>query len=118
MNRRVPHARRYRVSLSIPMPTAAPGYVTKVAYDNFRAQPLRSSPARTLPVIQTYVVRAITLRPLHGSCEEKASFRARAYGKGVAVATSIYMYPERAPDARSPKLFAPAPVLLDGHRYQ
>jgi hypothetical protein len=50
-------------------------------------QPLRSSPAPTWLVMQPVLARAVTLRALHGSCEE-ASFRARPFGIGVAIATS------------------------------
>ena len=39
------------------------------------------------PVMQTVFARAVTLQALHGSCEE-ASFRARPFGIGVAIATS------------------------------
>ena len=37
--------------------------------------------------MQTVLARAVTLRALHGTCGE-ASFRARPFGIGVAIATS------------------------------
>ena len=63
------------------VPYAAPGYVMPAAEHPAR-QALRSSPAPTWPVVRTVLARAVTLRALHGSCEE-ASFRARPYGKGL-----------------------------------
>lgn len=64
------------------------------------ARSLRTSPVMQMPITET------------------GTERSTSSGKGVVIATSIYMYPERAPDARSPKRCAPAPVLLDGHRHQ
>jgi len=55
------------------------GLVTEVAERQLLRQALRSSPAWTWPVMQTFSVRAITLRALHAMCEEKATCRARPF---------------------------------------
>jgi hypothetical protein len=56
-----------RASPRTPMSTSAPGYGMPPA-EHATCQPLRSSSARTLLVMQTVFARAVTLQPRHGTC--------------------------------------------------